>query len=146
MVVREATFCFVPVVDFVGASSRVGALLGQPPRHVLVGGLDLGVGGAGVGEFVARVGVLQVSPHARHVRRNVVVAVLLRDNLAEKAKQSDALNGRLDIRILRSGHRAMALHNNGSSPPDKDKLPKKTNSVLCFFQKPIWELWMETSL
>lgn len=43
------------------------SLLGQSPRHVFVGRLDLGVGGAGVGELVAGVGVLQVPPHARHV-------------------------------------------------------------------------------
>lgn len=45
----------------------VGELLGQSPRHVFVGGLDLGVSSAGVGEFITRVGALQIAPHPRHV-------------------------------------------------------------------------------
>lgn len=62
--------------------------LGQPPRHVHVGRLDLAVGGAGVGELVARVGVLQVPPHPRHVGGDVVVAVLLGHHLAEQRQTS----------------------------------------------------------
>lgn len=59
-------------------------LLGQSFRHIFVGHLDLGVSGAGVGEFITFVGVLQVSPHARHFRGDVVVAVLFSNNLEEK--------------------------------------------------------------
>lgn len=44
-----------------------GGLLGQSPRHVFIGSLDLRVSGAGVGEFIMRIGVLQVPPHAGHV-------------------------------------------------------------------------------
>lgn len=59
----------------------VAVLLGQSLCHVFVGQLNLSVSSAGVGELVPRVGVLQVPPHARHVRGDVVVAVLLRHNL-----------------------------------------------------------------
>lgn len=61
-------------------------LLGQSFGHVFVGRLDLAVSRAGVGELIAFVGVLQVSPHARHLRRDVVVAVLFSHNLEEKTK------------------------------------------------------------
>lgn len=62
-------FCFFVCYWFILFELGVGleSLLGQSPRHVFVGRLDLGVGGAGVGELVAGVGVLQVPPHARHV-------------------------------------------------------------------------------
>lgn len=61
-------------------------LLGQSFRHVFVGRLDLGVSRAGVGEFIAFVGILQVAPHAGHFRGDVIVAVLFSDNLGEKTK------------------------------------------------------------
>lgn len=66
--------------------ARCFFLLGQSLRHVLVGDLDLRVGGAGVGELVVGVGVLQVPPHARHVRRDVVVAILLGNDLEEQGQ------------------------------------------------------------
>jgi len=62
---------------------------GQPPRHVLVGGLHLAVGGAGVCELVARVGVLQVAPHARHVGGDVVVTVLLGHDLRGERERGE---------------------------------------------------------
>lgn len=62
----------------------LASLLGQSFRHIFVGHLDLGISRAGVGEFIAFVGVLQVPPHAQHFRGDVVVAVLFSDNLGEK--------------------------------------------------------------
>lgn len=73
--------CFV-----VELRSEGGELLGQPLRHVFVGVLDLRVSGAGVGELVVGVGLLQVPPHAGHVWGDVVVAVLLSNNLGKEAK------------------------------------------------------------
>lgn len=67
-------------------------LLGQSPRYVFVGGLNLSVSSTGVGELVTRVGVLQIPPHPRHVRGDVVVAVLLRNNLQQERKRSCKFN------------------------------------------------------
>lgn len=62
-------------------------LLGQSPRHVFVGGLNLSVSSTGVGELVTRGGVVQVAPHPRHFRWDVVVAVFLSNNLGENARR-----------------------------------------------------------
>lgn len=78
-------FCFFWVF-FLNNMFILCELLGQSFRHILVGRLDLAVSRAGVGEFIALVGVLQVPPHARHVRGDVVVAVLFSNNLGEKTK------------------------------------------------------------
>lgn len=67
-----------------GAGPFVSELLGQSPRHVFVGGLDLGGFSTGVGELVAAVGFVQVTPHPLHVRRDVVVTVLLSNDLEQK--------------------------------------------------------------
>ena len=72
----------------------VTRLLGQPLRHVLVGGLDLGVDCARVGELVACVRVLQVPQHARQVGGDVVVAVLLSDDLMERAREERRMRRR----------------------------------------------------
>ena len=61
-------------------------LLGQSFRHIFISCLDLSISRTGVGEFIAFVGILQVPPHARHFRRDVVVAVLFSDNLGGKTK------------------------------------------------------------
>lgn len=52
-----------------------------------IGGLDLLVGGAGVGELIPRVGVLQVSPQARHLGREVIVPVLLGHDLQHRQQR-----------------------------------------------------------
>lgn len=49
----------------------------QPLGHVCVGNLDLLVAGAGVGELLARVGVVQVLPDGRHLFGDVEASVLL---------------------------------------------------------------------
>lgn len=61
--------------------------LGQPLCYFFVGGLNLAVGGAGVGEFVPFVGVFQIPPHARHLRGDLVVAVLLSNNLQKERRE-----------------------------------------------------------
>lgn len=53
----------------------------QPLGHVCVGNLDLLVAGAGVGELLARVGVVQVLPDGRHLFGDVEASVLLRHHL-----------------------------------------------------------------
>lgn len=66
---------------------RSAELFGHSPRHVFVGVLDLRVGSAGVGELFSWVGIVQIPPHPRHFRWDVVVAILLSDNLEETGKQ-----------------------------------------------------------
>lgn len=53
----------------------------QPLGHVCVGNLDLLVAGAGVGELLAGVGVVQVLPDGRHLLGDVKAPVLLRHHL-----------------------------------------------------------------
>ena len=57
------------------------ALFDQPLGHVLVGDLNLFVAGAGVGELLTRIDILQVLPDARHVLGNVKASVLLGHHL-----------------------------------------------------------------
>lgn len=52
-------------------------LFDQPLGHVCVGNLDLLVAGAGVGELLARVSVVQVLPDGRHLFGDVEASVLL---------------------------------------------------------------------
>lgn len=54
-----------------------GGSFDQPLGHVCVGNLDLLVAGAGVGELLARVGVVQVLPDGRHLFGDVEASVLL---------------------------------------------------------------------
>lgn len=61
----------------------------QALGHVGVGQLNLAVGGAGVGELVPGVGVFQVPPQTRHLRREIVVAVFLGHDLQQRWQDGD---------------------------------------------------------
>lgn len=58
--------------------------LPQPLCYVLVGQLDFHIRGARVGELVPAVGVAKVTPHPSKFRRDVIVSVFLRNNLAKQ--------------------------------------------------------------
>lgn len=68
-------------------ASVVGGLFDQPLGHVSVGDLDLLVAGAGVGELVVRVGVVQVLPDGRHLFGDVEASVLLGHHLEEGSER-----------------------------------------------------------
>lgn len=67
--------------------------LSQPLGHVLVGQLDLSIRWTRVGEFVAAVGVVEVTPHTLEFGRDVVLPVLLcnhlRVNLNKKERKKE---------------------------------------------------------
>lgn len=82
-------FFFLRVAHLFSCSwdQRSAELFGHSPRHVFVGVLDLRVVSAGVGELFSWVGIVQIPPHPRHFRWDVVVTILLSDNLEETGKQ-----------------------------------------------------------
>lgn len=55
--------------------------LSQPLGHILVCQLDLDIRWTRVGELVAAVGVVEVTPHTLEFGRDVVLPVLLCDHL-----------------------------------------------------------------
>lgn len=59
----------------------------QPLRHVLVGQLNLGLRWTRVGELVAAVGVVEITPHTLEFGRDVVLPVFLSDHLRNNYKK-----------------------------------------------------------
>lgn len=66
-----------------GREAGQRGLFDQPLGDVSVGDLDLLVTGAGVGELLAHVGVVQVLPDRRHLLGDVEASVLLGHHLEE---------------------------------------------------------------
>lgn len=66
-----------------GREAGQRSLFDQPLGDVSVGYLDLLVTGAGVGELLAHVGVVQVLPDGRHLFGDVEASVLLGHHLEE---------------------------------------------------------------
>lgn len=66
-----------------GREAGQRSLFDQPLGDVSVGYLDLLVAGAGVGELLAHVGVVQVLPDGRHLFGDVKASVLLGHHLEE---------------------------------------------------------------
>uniref|UniRef100_A0A480J3Z9 Chloride intracellular channel protein 5 n=1 Tax=Sus scrofa TaxID=9823 RepID=A0A480J3Z9_PIG len=88
----------------------------QALGHVGVGQLNLAVGRAGVGELVPGVGVFQVPPQTRHLRREIVVAVFLGHDLdhMELGQQVAVGQGQLiPIQELASRHLVIILSGAG---------------------------------
>lgn len=59
--------------------------------HIRIGQLNLTVGRAGVGELVPGIGVLKVPPQARHLSREIVVAVFLGHSLQQRWQDGDGV-------------------------------------------------------
>lgn len=60
-----------------GSGGDFEPLFDKPFCYISVGDLDLLVAGACVGELLALVGIVQVSPDARHIFRDFKASVLL---------------------------------------------------------------------
>lgn len=58
--------------------------LAEPLGHICIGLLNLLVCCTGVGELIPGVGVLQVPPQPRHLRRELEVAVFLCNDLKQR--------------------------------------------------------------
>lgn len=72
-----------------GGARRPSSGPAEALGDVGIGGLDLLVGGAGVGELIPRVGILQVPPQARHLSWEVIVPVLLGHDLQHRQQDRD---------------------------------------------------------
>lgn len=85
-----------------GREAGQRSLFDQPLGDVSIGDLDLLVTGAGVGELLAHVGVVQVLPDRRHLFGDVEASVLLGHHLEEgqpKLQISLTLNSRADLMV-----------------------------------------------